>query len=410
MLAKEEADKWLLCCIAVCISTVLCGCQSLPSVRSDVIGSGGEMTLKLVAEYKQNRLEDVSSDGRFVVFYQTSRPIRTYTYRPGAGVKSDQPHEYEDLLRVLELQSGREVARMRAEFFPSVVQFVPGTQEVFYKEPSREPNKPLPFKLWNYSTGKVEVCGGFDAGGFGYATFIDEHQVLATSYSLVKLKLPDCSKLLTAQADPSSPKYFPHSRPILLPGGSHLAYALGPKDVVIRDKNTLEVIKLVTPPQGLFFYDDVIIYTPDGKVLLIAASTMLGDTTNSKQYLLFYNTKTYELARQLDISPNKPTGANSGRANESIVFSNAIHKMAVSTDSRILAIGRRSRDERQAFVLLFELETGKELAITSHAPVKPQRSDPFSARINHLAFTSDGKYLLSSTHETRVWRIERAGG
>src|SRR5437867_3799162 len=68
-----------------------------------------KINLKLVAEYKQNQLEDVSSDGRLMVFFQTSRPMRTFTYRPGRGAEGDRPETHDELLRAVDLESGREV-------------------------------------------------------------------------------------------------------------------------------------------------------------------------------------------------------------------------------------------------------------------------------------------------------------
>jgi hypothetical protein len=35
--------------------------------------------LQLVSEYKQNTIQDVSDDGKLLVFYQTSTPIRTFS-------------------------------------------------------------------------------------------------------------------------------------------------------------------------------------------------------------------------------------------------------------------------------------------------------------------------------------------
>jgi hypothetical protein len=37
--------------------------------------------------------------------------------------------------------------------------------------------------------------------------------------------------------------------------------------------------------------------------------------------------------------------------------------------------------------------------------VKQQRNDPFAAKVTQLAFTPDGKYLLSSTYDTLMWQL-----
>ena len=60
---------------------------------------------------------------------------------------------------------------------------------------------------------------------------------------------------------------------------------------------------------------------------------------------------------------------------------------------------------QQPQVVLYDLETGNEIARAAHPAVKKNRDDPFATRISRLAFTPDGKYLLSSTHDTFVWEV-----
>src|SRR5262245_32330674 len=97
---------------------MLCANQPASLASRDKISSG-DKTLKLVTEYKKNILEDISPDGRLLLFYQTSAPTRSYTIElDGSRGKANQPPVTDDALRVVERESGRELGRIRVEFFP----------------------------------------------------------------------------------------------------------------------------------------------------------------------------------------------------------------------------------------------------------------------------------------------------
>jgi WD40 repeat protein len=56
-------------------------------------------------------------------------------------------------------------------------------------------------------------------------------------------------------------------------------------------------------------------------------------------------------------------------------------------------------------VSIYEVATGVKLARVEHEPVT---SNPFmnaSFGIHGIEFTPDGKYLVTSTHDTKVWAL-----
>src|SRR5262249_33832853 len=105
---------WLITgCATVFASAMLARWQSAPTVKAGVNDKGEEKSLKLIAEYRHNILEDLSSDGRLMLFYHTSTPTRTYSYRSDTDkVKPDQPEIYDDVLRVVGFDSRRELGRV----------------------------------------------------------------------------------------------------------------------------------------------------------------------------------------------------------------------------------------------------------------------------------------------------------
>lgn len=82
--------------------------------------------------------------------------------------------------------------------------------------------------------------------------------------------------------------------------------------------------------------------------------------------------------------------------------------IALSPDGRVLAVSFRPRTDSWQYtvvpkVQLFDLATGAPFATLAHAPV-PARNASISQPL--VQFTPDGRYLVTSGYETRVWRME----
>jgi WD40 repeat protein len=402
--------------VAVLVVALLCGCQPASLAGGSAIGTG-EKTLKLVTEYKNNVLEDISTDGRLLLFYQTSKPMRTYTIPiDGSRGKANQPEVSGDTLRVVERESGREVGSVKVAFFPESVQFIPGTQQIFYTEPTSNKQGRV-FRVWNFSTGEAKTCDDTDAVSFRHATVIDAQHALGAVLQenggelLGKLTLPGCTRAAMESVNPSNPNSMTWGGLNLSHNKRFLAYGTN-DEVIIRDAATLNTLKRIKPPSGLIFGGNPI-YTPDGKFLLVVASNTIFDKPETKRYLLFYDTTSYEVARRLDITSWNPPVLR----NDVAVNSNAIGTaMAISPNSRFLAVGYTKEERKaltttdQAQVVLYDLTTSEEVAKASHPQVKKQRNDPFAAKIGKLAFTPDAKYLLSSAYDTLIWEIVSKAG
>ena len=395
------------------------------AAHGETISGGKE--LKLVSEYKKNTLLDISADGRLLLFYQTSRPMSTFHIPLGSGkAKADQPETFDRLLRVVERETGREVGHIGTPTPPRGTTFVPVTQQVFYSEYEPRPQSRTVYKLWNFASGVARAC--FDHPrevGLGPPHFLDQNHALLTvrhtdpngefrGTSFGKISLPDCTlELGTIAADDL--KNFPIGGLIALsPDRHYFAYTLrvSPDEVLVREAATLKVIKRIEFPPGIYFGSPM--YTPDGKRLMVPASNTMIDNPETKRYLFFYDTTSYNLVKQLDITRSfTPSVMSDSPTQDSTLVGN---KMAISPDGRLLAVAHEERREMrkllfyetldQAFITLYDLENGEKLGSASYPQIKYNWENPFAAQIDFLAFTPDGKYLLSSTYDTRVWQIE----
>lgn len=81
--------------------------------------------------------------------------------------------------------------------------------------------------------------------------------------------------------------------------------------------------------------------------------------------------------------------------------------IALSADGSLIAVVSHERGEKGAVVpaaAIYEISSARKVASVMHGPVKRGRRQWLEAGIT-LAFTSDGKYLITSGMATRVWRL-----
>ena len=81
--------------------------------------------------------------------------------------------------------------------------------------------------------------------------------------------------------------------------------------------------------------------------------------------------------------------------------------IALSADGRLIAVVSHERGDKGAAVpvaAVYEISSGRKVASVVHGPVKRGRRQWLEAGIT-VAFTSDGKYLITSGMATRVWSL-----
>ena len=381
-----------------------CGSPTMSAVSQPVKPVDTE-SLKLASQYKRNKLEGISSDGNLLLFYETSKPVRTYTIQADGKVFANQPDTNTDVLRVIERASGRELGRIRVGFFPEDVQLIPGTQRVFYTEPKLVDGKlEWRIKIWDLANGEARECSSANAMSQSFS-LIDAQHVLNIMRQQGKgerfaiLALPNCSQTKLSSIEHSDPMAGSIS---FTPARKEMAYISGNK-VVIRNTATLDVTKEINAATGMRFGENAI-YTPDGKFLVVLATNTIFDKPDTERFIYFYDTANYQIARQLDVTSWRPPVVNDEVSFQSNVIGTAV---AVAPDSRTIAVGytKSQSGKQQAQVVLYDLEKGTELGRAAHPAIKENREDPFAAQIGKLAFTPDGKYLLSSTNDTLVWDV-----
>jgi WD40 repeat protein len=300
---------------------------------------------------------------------------------------------------------------------------MPDTSVVFFSENANETAAGTHQKLWDVDSNNITRCldkkqislnqgeGGVSIiGAINSKTILEKIWQRESGDILVTMSLPDCrmTRVGPISASDANIRFSGLNNSYSL-SGENIALATREQTVVVRDTRTLDIKKEINAPADLRLGEQVI-FTPDGKFLITLASNTIGDKPETHRYLLFFETQKYELVRQMDVTAWSPPNLGADAFHESNFIGTV---MAISGDGNLIAIGFTRTEKKfqttmeQAEVVLFDLKTGAEVAKARHPAIKQTRDDPFAARIGKLIFTSDGKYLLSSTHDTLVWELKR---
>ncbi len=366
-------------------------------------------SLKVISGFKNSKLQEISADGRLLLFYETNRPMRTYTIRSDGSTHTSKTGN--DVLRLVERASGRELGRIRVEFYPQDIQLIPGTQRVFYKEPKLV-NEKLEWrlKIWDVGSGEARECSNENVADRSFNLIDAQHGLTlfrnVNGFSI--LSLTDCSQGKVSPIDPANLNARVDGAVSFSPARTEFAYVAANK-LIFRNSATLDVLREINQEAGLILGQSPI-YTPDGKFVMVLATNTIRDKPETKRFLFFYDTRNYELLKRLDITNWKPPEVRDDVTMQSNFIGTT---MAIGPDSTTIAVGYiREKTNmfwitEQAEFVIYDLATGEEIARGSHPKIKQQRDDPFAATIGKLSFTPDGRQLLSTTNDTLVWDIAR---
>jgi hypothetical protein len=369
-------------------------------------------SLKAISKFKNSKLQEISPDGRLLLFYETNRPMRMYTIRSDGSTHTSKTSN--DMLRLIERTSGRELGRIRVEFYPDDIQLIPGTQRVLYTEPKLVQRKlEWRLKIWDVGSGEARECSSENVVDRSFSLVDAQHGLtLVRSVdgdSFSSLSLPGCSQGMVSPVDPSNLNARIDGDISFSPGRKEFAYVAANK-LIVRDSATLDVLRKINQEAELKLGQSPI-YTPDGRSLVVLATNTIFDKPETKRFLFFYDTTSYELVKRLDITNWKPPEVRDDVTVQSNFIGTA---MAIGPDSTTIAVGYiREKTNlfgrtEQAQVVIYDLATGQEIAWGSHPKIKQHPDDPFAARIGKLGFTPDGRHLLSTTNDTLVWDVSRS--
>lgn len=155
--------------------------------------------------------------------------------------------------------------------------------------------------------------------------------------------------------------------------------------IVVRRLSDFSLAYQVRAPQGFGFGE--ILFSKKGD-LLIAMAVEAKSAGAEGRFAVVYRAENGEELRRITLT--------------------GVTRLAVSPDGRLLAAGERRSagpSKAQALVSLYDFATGERLARAAHRAVDVPRNNPWAGQFNAIAFTADGKFLLTSATDIYVWTI-----
>lgn len=303
----------------------------------------------------------------------------------------------------LGIPSGREISGIAVGFLPRSVRYFPGSERVIFKQDRTLGD--FETQVWDLRGGAFTCIEGEEAVQFTGMTPISETELVSFRkrgrlHSFVWLRSRDCALFREVPSDPDAPESmfsstFSAEEPAISPDSSTAAYIVrypksGPDTMILRSLVADLPVKRIRAPEGWLFGGAR--FTPDSRLILAVASRkgMTPSGSGGRHCLFFYEAVSGQLVRTLEID---------GRDG-----------LAFSPDGRLMAAGSNEREDLpfggervKAIAVLYDFASGQEVARVEHPWFKWRRG--MWGMLTGLEFSADGQYLVTSTHDVRIWRI-----
>ncbi|MEZ5402424.1 MAG: hypothetical protein R2729_22305 [Bryobacteraceae bacterium] len=254
--------------------------------------------------------------------------------------------------------------------------------------------------VWAKREARVKVLPeGESKVGLTYLRPLDESSALGMSRGrIVKVRLPSMEVALESRV-PVAANAAKVGSVVLSKARDTLAYVVEEGErsmLVLRRTSDLTVLAEIEPPMGLSFsmLPHAVAISPDGVRVVVDA----------------YVTKTGPVLQPDSVHELVIADGLGGRIERQLAIDGR-NALALSPDGSLLVAGRTIRDTARsgsyASAGIYDLRSGAELARVRHAAVTEPRDNPFAADFSGVAFDPNGRYLVTSTQHTRVWRIYR---
>jgi len=261
--------------------------------------------------------------------------------------------------------------------------------------------------LWNFDDGPAprDLCPGSVLLRHGDFQPIDEYVWVGIArtragepYSLVKIRLADCSIIKSVAPDDKHVTTSGIRQLRISPTGTKVAYIIdrgvargnlivSERDIWIRDTATLDVLARIRPVKSWNYGS--LAWSPDEKQLLAAA---YNKGLQRGCHVFVFRSEDGIHLRSWDTA-----GCTS---------------LAISMDGFFFATARTEIQPqgrwflRRGIVDLYDVETGAEVAV-AHLPWQKGDSD-VEIDLVPIAFTADGKYVIASGGDMIVWELPEA--
>jgi WD40 repeat protein len=364
--------------------------------------AGTSVRVERLREHKNALLREVSSDGSSMILWETDNPVlRLQIPIPRGGSRVPSGTGDNRLVRI-EVATGKVMGSISVGWLPHWVHSFPdGRRAIFTHSPGNAAN--LETLFWEFETNQTTPClAGQDALAIQDVTPVsDEHLVAMRPRSnnknirtaeLLRMNAGHCSVAETSPAYPAGESANFTGELSLSPDRRTVAYPVR-RSLLLRGVSDLSVVRRF---ESADWSHDNFRFMLDSQLLLVVLWRRIpqSDPPQLPRRLRVYEIATGRAVRELELGDVGSLG-----------------KLAVSPDGKLAALGGERKRHRafqgrqkQPFLAIYDVEASGEELTRIDFPWGP---DDLSYTLNNIEFTRDGKYLLTSTGDTQVWKIIR---
>jgi hypothetical protein len=366
--------------------------------QSTSVPSPGDLGVKLISSFPHATLTDVSPDAKRICLYLDRNPIRTFTYT-GEWTELMSPKSGKDGLRFIETGSWKSIGGLSLRERPLIGSFF-ADGEALYVETQPITGNDGKFTaqraLIDIRTQKVdEITVQLNARGvsFHYAA-VEDRNLLGSAYNtaaalteaFVKVEAGSYREIRRVPLVSALAAGLDHREVGPTVSGDRRAFVFFfDGEITYRRTSDLEIVWSRQIDPGLRAWK--LAMSHDGALVAASiAERQLIRPDPQKCYVQIYDGLNGSPVGRLALGP--------------------ITSVALSPDRRLLAVTKSSASvnkpsEVELSVLVFEIGSGRKVATLTHDRIAGSHLAIRS--LIETMFTSDGKYLISSGFQTKVW-------
>jgi len=362
--------------------------------------ASGQRGVTLIKEIKNAGLLDVSGDSRKLCLYFSRRPVRSFRWQGEWKENTSRVRNGEDALRVLDTNTWTAVYAMRLPALPFGASFFRDGEDLYVYVPGVAGGA-TDHVLVNLQRGTAEERlerPGKEGLNFSYWALDDRmflgggrNSVVNRTEVLIKAEAPEYNEVARVPfAERRGPPDSSREAPITVAADRRTFVYAHDSNLVCRSAQSLETLWTRAGDPALKFWRVGI--SADGAVVAAAAADTVWVGGSVKHYVgIFSGHDGKELTRLPALG---------------------VEGVAISQDGKILAAGQRvplqgKKSGTQPTVTLFDMASGKELATLIHDQFYGGGGEFLYAGVTTM-FSPDGRYLITSGLNTKIWQIAGA--
>jgi WD40 repeat protein len=379
-------------------TTRRCFLRGLLSVPTGAWLSGKEikLRLRLIKQFANSTLKDVSPDGKNICLYFTKNRVAAFTLQDGESAgESLSGNLSSDVLQVLDTDAWKPVYSTRLRAFALVASFSADGRQLYVQTgPFRESGTVQSQQVMiDLHTGEINRSTKY---GLGVFNAIGNGMLLGTENpkhdeTLIVKAASDSRELKRERLSRAEGPYRERAGLAFSADRGIVVYSTD-QTVICRRTVDLGVL-WVRPVEPEFGLPWKMAISADGGTIAAALIDSKWTNTQGRAHVIVLNGKNGALLTRF---PLNGQGA-----------------VALSHDGSLVAVGTSATEKGSKDILLyvdiFDISSGQQVSRQLHARVLPGRFQNlvggFSA--TGLCFTSDGKYLISDAYDsTKVWKLD----